>query len=46
MPDKEALEEYLEEKRSQFREASDAGDIDSLYELNMDIEDALSALYS
>ena len=44
MPDRELLEKYLQEKQEEFRDKADSGDLDALYEINLDIQDALLVL--
>ena len=43
MPDNSFLEEILAEKREQFKEATDAGDLDAAYEIGQEI---MMAMYS
>ena len=45
MPTKKDLQSYVLQQQVAFAEAVTAGDFDSLYDLNQNISDGLSALY-
>ena len=46
MPDTDFLEQILAEKRERFKEATDTGDFDAAYEINIEIQEIMMAIYS